>query len=162
MMTIKLICVGQLTENYLIQMEKEYLKRLSKYCKIERIIIKDEIVPNNLNDSLANIIKEKEAEAIISKLKKEKNSYIVFLDEDGTNYSSIQLAEKIKNITTTCFSTIIFVIGGSVGLDSHLLKTGNEIISFSKLTFPHQLIRCFLLEQLFRCFKINNKERYHH
>lgn len=99
---------------------------------------------------------------ILSKLEKEKNSYIIFLDETGTEYSSKDLAEKIDGITVNGYSTITFVIGGSLGLGRELKQKGNEILSFSKLTFPHQLIRCFLLEQLFRVFKINSGERYHH
>lgn len=162
MITIKIICVGDLKEDYLIKMEKEYLKRLSKYCKIETVILKDESLPNNLNDTLINITKKKEAESIYSKLEKEKNSYIIFLDETGQEYSSKSLSDKITNITTSGYSTIVFVIGGSLGLDEKIKKLGNEIISFSKLTFPHQLIHCFLLEQLFRCFKIIKGEKYHH
>lgn len=162
MISIKIMCVGELKENYLVQMETEYLKRLSKYCKIETIIIKDASLPNNLNNALINIIKKKEAKSILTKLEKEKGSYIVFLDETGTNYSSLELADKIQEISISGYSTIIFIIGGSLGLDSEIKNIGNEILSFSNLTFPHQLIRCFLLEQLFRCFKIIKGEKYHH
>lgn len=162
MINIKLICVGNLKESYLKEMETEYLKRLSKYCNFETIVLKDEPLPDKLNDSLRESIKKKEASLILSKLEKEKNSYIIFLDETGKEYSSRDLAEKIDKISVMGYSTIIFVIGGSLGLDKELKQKGNEILSFSKLTFPHQLIHCFLLEQLFRVFKINNNERYHH
>lgn len=162
MISIKLICVGSIKEKYLQDMESEYLKRLSKYCNFETIVLKDESLPEKLSESLIEITKKKEADLILSKLEKEKNSYVIFLDETGKEYSSIDLAAKMNQITLSGFSTIIFVIGGSLGLYKDLKLKGNEILSFSKLTFPHQLIRCFLLEQLFRVFKINSGERYHH
>lgn len=162
MINIKLICVGSFKEKYLKEMNDEYLKRLSKYCKFETIELKDEKLPDNLCDSNIQITKDKEAKNIINKLNNISNPYVFVLDEKGNEYSSVELAQKIDRIPTIGHSTIVFIIGGSLGLNDYVRKLGNEIISFSKLTFPHQLIRVFLLEQLFRCFKINNNETYHH
>lgn len=159
MITIKVICVGSLKEKYLKDMQTEYLKRLSKYCKIEIIELKDEKLPSLLNDSNCNIVKEKEGNLILSKL---KTGYTFILDEKGMEYTSVKFSEKIDKIQTEGNSTIYFVIGGSLGLSDTVKQSGNELISFSKLTFPHQMIRMFLLEQLFRAFKISNNETYHH
>ena len=161
MINIKIICVGDLKEKYLKDMQAEYLKRLSKYCKLEIITLKDERLPTTLNESNCNIVKEKEAALILSKLNT-PNSYTFVLDETGKEYSSVELSKKIDKVMTSGNSTINFVIGGSLGLGDLVKEKGNELISFSRLTFPHQLIRMFLLEQLFRSFKIMNNETYHH
>ena len=161
MINIKIICVGDLKESYLKDMQKEYLKRLSKYCKLEIITLKDEKLPTVLNESNCNIVKEKEASLILSKLNT-PNSYTFVLDEKGKEYTSVELSQKIDKVMTGGNSTINFVIGGSLGLANSIKTKASELISFSKLTFPHQLIRMFLLEQLFRAFKIMNNETYHH
>ena len=161
MINIKIICVGDLKESYLKDMQAEYTKRLSKYCKLEIIQLKDEKLPNTLNESNCNIVKEKEANAILAKLNT-PNSYTFVLDEIGKEYSSIELSQKIDKVMTMGNSTINFVIGGSLGLTDSIRTKGNETISFSRLTFPHQMIRIFLLEQIFRSFKILNNETYHH
>ena len=161
MINIKIICVGDLKEKYLKEMQAEYLKRLSKYCKLEIITLKDERLPTVLNESNCNIVKEKEANLILSKLNT-PNSYTFILDEKGKEYTSMELSNKIDKIMTCGNSTINFVIGGSLGLAKIIKDKGNELISFSQLTFPHQLIRMFLLEQIFRSFKIIHNETYHH
>lgn len=161
MINIRIICVGELKEAYLKDMQGEYIKRLSKYCKLDIITLKDEKLPSVLNESNCNIVKEKEANLILSKLNI-PNSYTFILDEKGKEYSSLELSSKIDKIMTNGNSTINFVIGGSLGLADCIKKQGNELISFSRLTFPHQLIRMFLLEQTFRCFKILHNETYHH
>lgn len=161
MINIKIICVGDLKESYLKEMQSEYVKRLSKYCKLEIIQLKDEKLPSTLNESNCNIVKEKEANAILAKLNS-PNSYTFILDEKGKQYSSVELSEKIDKVMTMGNSIINFVIGGSLGLTDSVRNKGNETISFSRLTFPHQMIRIFLLEQIFRSFKILNNETYHH
>ncbi len=161
MINIKIICVGDLKENYLKDMQAEYAKRLSKYCKLEIITLKDEKLPSTLNENNCNIVKEKEANAILAKLNA-PNSYTFVLDEKGKEYTSIQLSEKINKVMTMGNSTLNFVIGGSLGLTDSVRNKASEIISFSRLTFPHQMIRMFLLEQIFRSFKILNNETYHH
>lgn len=159
MINIKIICVGALKEKAYKELQDEFAKRLSKYCKLEIIELKDEKLPNISNESNNNIVKLKEGQAILSKLP--KNSFNFILDERGTEYTSVELAEKLQKITNTN-STITFVIGGSLGLSDEVKKEASELISFSKLTFPHQMIRVFLLEQIFRVFKIQNGETYHH
>ena len=161
MINIKIICVGDLKESYLKDMQAEYAKRLSKYCKLEIVQLKDEKLPSTLNESNCNIVKDKEANSILSKLST-PNSYTFVLDEKGKEYTSVELSEKINKIMTMGNSTINFVIGGSLGLTDSIRNRGNEIVSFSRLTFPHQMIRIFLLEQIFRSFKILNNETYHH
>ena len=161
MINIRIICVGDLKETYLKDMQSEYLKRLSKYCKLEIVTLKDERLPSVLNESNCNIVKEKEASLILSKLNT-PNSYTFILDETGKEYSSVELSKKLEKVMTIGNSTINFVIGGSLGLSEEIKRKGHEIMSFSRLTFPHQLIRMFLLEQIFRAFKIMNNETYHH
>ena len=162
MINIKIICVGNLKENYLKEYEAEYTKRLSKYCKLEVITLKDEKLPTTLNESNINIVKEKEGNAILQKLNNFPNSYIFVLDEKGKEFTSVEFSEKLTKLPTTGYSTICFVIGGSLGLSENVKKYSKELLSFSKFTFPHQMIRIFLEEQLFRAFKILNSEIYHH
>lgn len=162
MIKIKIICVGELREKSLSDLQNEYTKRLSKYCNLEIITLKDEKLPSNLNDGNISIVKEKEADLIINKLQSKNNSYVFMLDENGSEYTSTEFATKIQKLSTIGNSTLIFILGGSLGLAEKVKKEANEIISFSKLTFPHQLIRIFLLEQIFRVFKIINGETYHH
>jgi len=159
MLHINIVCVGKLKEKYLQDAISEYSKRLTKYCSLSITELPDEKLPNNLSDSLIDIIKEKESDNILAHT--EKNSYIITLDLHGKQFSSEEFSEKIMNISTNNSSTITFIIGGTLGLSDKLLKASNELICFSKMTFPHQLIRVFLLEQLFRAFKISNNETYH-
>lgn len=161
MINIKIVCVGKIKEKYLEDAIKEYSKRLSRFCKLEIIELPDEKLPVNHSEALYNEVKEKEAKLILNKINN-KNSYIVCLDETGIEMSSQKLAEKLDSVFTNISSSITFVIGGSLGLSSTVKENANLILSFSKLTFPHQLFRVFLLEQLFRCFKILNNEQYHH
>ena len=159
MLHIDIVCVGKIKENYLKDAINEYKKRLSKYCILNIIELNDEKLPTKLNDSLAFEIKQKESNSIASHIK--KDSYVIALDLNGTSYSSESFSNKIQNISITN-SHITFLIGGSLGMTEDLLKQSDELICFSKMTFPHQLIRVFLLEQLFRSFKIANNESYHH
>ncbi len=150
---------GKLKEDYLKSAIKEYSKRLSKYCNLSFTELQDEKLPNKINDSIINEIKSKEATKIINSIK--KDSYVIALDLKGKQYTSEEFSEKLENITVNGFSTITLVIGGTLGLTDEILKKSNELVCFSKMTFPHQLIRVFLLEQLFRAFKISNNETYH-
>lgn len=161
MINIKIVCIGKIKEKYLEDAIKEYSKRLSRFCKLEIIELPDEKLPANRSEALYNEVKEKEAKLILSKINN-KNSYVVCLDETGIEMTSPKLAEKLDSIFTNISSSITFVIGGSLGLSNTVKENANLILSFSKLTFPHQLFRVFLLEQLFRCFKILNNEQYHH
>ena len=149
---IKIISVGKLKEKYLVDAVEEYKKRLSKYTKLEIIEVLDE----NFDD----IEKVKEKESIkISKYIDDKD-YVIALDIKGDELSSVELSQKIESIFNTN-SNIDFVIGGSYGLSKNIINRANYKLSFSKLTFPHQLFRVILLEQLYRSFKIMNNESYH-
>ena len=158
MLSINIICIGKIKENYLKDAINEYSKRLSKYCKLNIIELPDEKIPDKLNNNLSDNIKSKECTNIISHLK--KDSYIFALDLKGIEFSSEKFSDKIQEISMTN-STITFIIGGSLGLNQKVLDTCHSKICFSKMTFPHQLIRVFLLEQIFRTFKISNGETYH-
>ncbi len=159
MLNINIICVGKIKENYLKDAINEYSKRLSKYCNLKIIEVSDEKLPAKLNESTITETKEKECCKIMEHLK--KDSYVLALDLLGKEFSSEQFSEKIENTKVKGFSTISFIIGGTLGLNDSVRNSANELISFSKMTFPHQLIRVFLLEQLFRAFKISNNETYH-
>ena len=142
---IKIICVGKLKEKYLVDAVLEYSKRISKYTKLDIIELKD-----------SDLSKEKEE---ILKVINTKD-YIITLDIYGEMINSINFSKKIDNILITN-PNITFIIGGSDGLDDEIKKISNYSLSFSKLTFPHQLFRVMLLEQIYRCFKILNNETYH-
>lgn len=158
MLTIQIICIGKIKEKYLQDAINEYSKRLSKYCKLVIIELPDEKIPDKLNDTLSEHIKEKECSKILNIIK--KDSYIIALDINGTQFSSENFSKKIDEISME-YSTITFIIGGSLGLTKNLLNNCNLKVSFSKMTFPHQLFRVFLLEQVFRAFKISHGETYH-
>lgn len=162
MINIQIICIGKIKEKSLTNLCDEYLKRISKYAKISVIELADEKVEKVLSETEINKIKNIECNKIIDKIQKSSKSYVISLDLTGKTMSSTELADKISNITTYSSSNITFVIGGSLGLNKELLEMSDDIISFSTLTFPHQLIRLFLLEQTFRSFKILNNETYHH
>jgi 23S rRNA (pseudouridine1915-N3)-methyltransferase len=162
MINIKILCVGALKETYFVDMADEYIKRIGKYAKLEIIELKDEAFKTQSNLTNLQNIKDKECKKILDKIDNMSNTYIFVLDETGKMYSSAELAEKIQKVPVKGYSTIVFVIGGSLGLNNEIRTKANEIISFSRQTFPHQMIRVFLLEQIFRCFKIINNENYHY
>ncbi len=157
-MKITVITVGKIKEKYLKEAITEYSKRLSRYCKLEHIEVNDEHAPDNLSQKDMEIIKNKEGERILSKL---KDSFTVALAIEGKQLSSEDLAQKIKDIQTYNASHITFIIGGSLGLSSDVLKKADLKLSFSKMTFPHQLMKVIMLEQIYRSFRINNNEPYH-
>ena len=159
MLNINLICIGKIKENYLKDAISEYSKRLSKFCNLNIVELQDEKLPSKLNDSIINEIKNKECNKIIQNIK--KDSYVICLDLKGKQFSSEEFSQKLDNIALNFNSSITFIIGGTLGLNQEVLSMSNEKICFSKMTFPHQLIRVFLLEQLFRAFKISNNETYH-
>ena len=158
MLNINIICVGKIKEQYLKDAIQEYSKRLSRYCKLSITELPDEKIPEKINESISDEIKTKECANILNHIK--HDSYIFSLDLNGTEFSSENFSSKIQNISFEK-SHIKFIIGGSLGLTNDLLNKSDELICFSKMTFPHQLIRVFLLEQLFRAFKIANGETYH-
>ena len=147
---IKIVCVGKIKEKFLSLAISEYLKRLSKYTKIDIVQIPDEA---NAEKAL-----KVEGEKILSKIRDDE--YVIALDISGDSISSIEFAKKINNVFNN-YSKITFVIGGSYGLSSVVKKRSNYLLSFSKMTFPHQMFRLILLEQVYRAYKINNNESYH-
>ena len=159
MLTINIICCGKIKELFWNNAIDEYSKRLSKYIKLNIIEIPDEKVPDKVNDNIINNIKNIEANKMIQKLP--KDSYIIALDLNGKQYSSEEFAQKISTYSVNGISSITFIIGGTLGIGEEVMKLVNEKISFSKMTFPHQLMRVIFLEQLYRAFKINNNETYH-
>lgn len=159
MLHINIVCVGKVKESFFREAIQEYSKRLQKYCTLNIIELPDKTLPEKLNDSYISQIVNSESELILSKLK--STDYNICLDLKGKEYTSVEFAKKLSELQITN-STITFVIGGSLGFNDKVRNTCNEKICFSKMTFPHQLIRVFLLEQIFRAFKINNNEKYHH
>ena len=149
---IKIICVGKIKEEYFKDAIDEYKKRLSKYTDIEIIEVLDE----GLTDVKTAL--KKESEKILKYIN--TKDYIITMEIEGKQLSSPELAEKINNIYNTN-SNISFIIGGSYGLSDDIKNMSNYKLSFSKMTFPHQLFRIILLEQIYRSFKINNNESYH-
>ncbi len=151
LLSINVICIGKIKENYLKNAIEEYSKRLSKYCKLTITELPDEKIPDKLNNSLENDIKTKECKKLLMHIK--KDSYIIALDLNGKQFTSEEFSKKIENLSMEN-SNLTFIIGGSLGLTKKLLDMCDLKVCFSKMTFPHQLIRVFLLEQVFRAFKI--------
>ena len=158
MLTINILSVGKIKEDYLKNAINEYIKRLSKYCKLKIIELQDEKIPENINEKIAEDLKNKEAERMLKHIK--KDTYCICLDLKGKELTSEEFSKKIQDISNIS-SSITFVIGGTLGIGEEILNLSKEKICFSKMTFPHQLIRIFLLEQIFRGFKISNNETYH-
>ena len=158
-MNITVIGVGKIKEKYLKMGIDEFKKRLSKYCKLDIIELDDEKAPEKLSEKEMIMVKDKEGKKILSKIK--DNSYVIALAIDGKNLSSEELADKMSDLTVRGNSSITFVIGGSLGLSDSVLDRADYKLSFSKMTFPHQMMRLILLEQIYRAFRINNNEPYH-
>jgi 23S rRNA (pseudouridine1915-N3)-methyltransferase len=158
-MKITIITVGKIKEKYLRDAIAEYSKRLSKYCKLEIIEVADEKTPDNASEVVENSIRDKEGERILKYIK--DDAYVITLEIKGKQLTSEELAEKIENLGIQGKSHITFVIGGSIGLGSEVLKRSDYALSFSKMTFPHQLMRVILLEQVYRSYRIISHEPYH-
>ena len=158
-MNIKIIGVGKLKEKYLVQAMQEYLKRLQAYAKVEVIELADEKAPENLSETQMMQIKDKEGERILAKIKDQE--YVIALAIEGKNPSSEAFAQQIENLGIQGKSQIVFVIGGSLGLSPAVMKRSNAQISFGKMTFPHQLMRVMLTEQIYRAFRIIHNQPYH-
>ncbi|MBM7709883.1 23S rRNA (pseudouridine(1915)-N(3))-methyltransferase RlmH [Enterococcus lemanii] len=158
-MNIKIISVGKLKEKYLIQGIQEYVKRLGAYAKMDLIEVADEKAPENLSEAEMRLVKEKEGERILTKIKEQE--YVFALAINGKNPSSEEFAKTINQLGIQGKSQLVFVIGGSLGLSDTVLKRSNAQISFGKMTYPHQLMRLILVEQIYRAFRINKGEPYH-
>lgn len=158
-MNITLITVGKIKEKFLKDAIDEYSKRLKKYCKLEIIEVADEKTPDNASEKEELQIKQKEGESILKNIK--DNMYVIALAIEGKMLSSEELAAHISDLGIRGDSNIAFVIGGSLGLSKEVLSRANYKLSFSKMTFPHQLMRVILLEQVYRAYRINSGEPYH-
>lgn len=158
-MNISIITVGKLKEKYLKQGIDEYLKRLSAYAKIDIIEVPDEKAPEELSETEMLIVKQKEGERILAKIN--PDAYVIALAIEGKLKSSEELADTLDKLATYGKSKVAFVIGGSLGLSEDVLKRADEKLSFSMMTFPHQLMRLILVEQVYRAFRINRGEPYH-
>lgn len=158
-MKITILTVGKIKEKYLKDAISEYSKRLSKYCKLEVIEVADEKTPENASENMENTIRAKEAERLMKYMK--DDAFVITLEIAGKLLSSEELADKIDTLGIQGKSHIIFVIGGSIGLGAEILKRSDFALSFSKMTFPHQLMRVILLEQIYRSYRIISGEPYH-
>ena len=158
-MNISIVTVGKLKEKYLKQGLDEYLKRLTAYAKVEVIEVADEKAPEELSTLEMEQVKQKEGERILAKIS--QDAYVIALAINGKMESSEQLADSLDKLATYGRSKIAFVIGGSLGLSDEVVKRADEQLSFSKMTFPHQLMRLILVEQIYRSFRINRGEPYH-
>jgi 23S rRNA (pseudouridine1915-N3)-methyltransferase len=156
---ISIITVGKLKEKYLKQGIGEYVKRLSAYAKIDIIEIPDEKAPETLSEMEMLQVKAKEGERILAKIS--DDTHVIALAIEGKMKSSEELADTIDKLATYGKSKVAFVIGGSLGLSNEVMKRANDTLSFSKMTFPHQLMRLILVEQVYRAFRINRGEPYH-
>lgn len=158
-MKITIITVGKIKEKYLKDAIAEYSKRLGKYCKLEIVEVADEKTIENASETVEDAIREKEAERILKYIK--QDAYIITLEIGGKLLSSEELAQKIETLGIQGTSHIIFIIGGSIGLGKKVLEKSDFALSFSRMTFPHQLMRVILLEQVYRSYRIINGEPYH-
>ncbi|MDY3991601.1 MAG: 23S rRNA (pseudouridine(1915)-N(3))-methyltransferase RlmH [Lachnospiraceae bacterium] len=158
-MKITVACVGRVKEKFYRDAIAEYSKRLSRYTKLEIIEVKDEKTPENASEAEETKIKETEGERLLSKIPDQ--AFVIALAIEGEELTSVKLAAKLGELALTGKSHIVFVIGGSLGLSEAVMKRADYSLSFSRMTFPHQLMRVILLEQVYRSFRIINHEPYH-
>ncbi len=158
-MKITVASVGKIKERYLTEALEEYGKRLSRYCKLEMIQVADEKTPEGASRAMEEQIREKEGERLLAKIR--QDAYVIALAIQGQMPDSVELAGKLEKLGVSGVSHIVFVIGGSLGLSQAVLSRADYLLSFSRLTFPHQLMRVMLLEQIYRSFRIMGNEPYH-
>ncbi|MFD1040353.1 23S rRNA (pseudouridine(1915)-N(3))-methyltransferase RlmH [Virgibacillus byunsanensis] len=158
-MQIQVVSVGKVKEKYLKSGIAEFEKRLRPYCKLTMDEVNDEQAPEQMSEKEMNQVKEKEGERILNRIK--PNQYVIVLDLQGEQWSSEKLARNMEQLSIHGKSQVSFVIGGSNGLSDAVLKRADQKLSFSEMTFPHQLMKLILLEQVYRAFKIQKNEPYH-
>ncbi|GAB3051701.1 23S rRNA (pseudouridine(1915)-N(3))-methyltransferase RlmH [Virgibacillus ainsalahensis] len=158
-MQIQIVSVGKIKEKYIRMGIAEFEKRLRPYCKLTMDEVNDEQAPEQMSEKELLQVKQKEGERILSKIK--FNQYVIVLNIKGANWSSEQLAKEMDKLSIHGKSQLSFVIGGSNGLSDEVLQRADQKLSFSKMTFPHQLMKMILLEQIYRSFKIQKNEPYH-
>ncbi len=159
MKKIDIICVGKLKEKFFQEAINEYSKRLKSYCKFNIIEVSDEKIPDKASFKEELKVKDKEADKILSKIP--ENAFVIALVIEGKMLSSQELTQLMQTTALNGTSHIVFVIGGSLGLDEKVISRANYKLSFSKMTFPHQLFRIMLIEQIYRAYKIHSNEVYH-
>ena len=158
-MRITILAVGKIKETYLRDAISEYGKRLSRYCKLDIVEVADEKTPDQASDAMEEIIRNKEGERLLRQIK--EDAFVITLEIQGEQLTSEGFADKIEKLGITGISHIQFIIGGSLGLAAKVLERSNYRLSFSKMTFPHQLMRVILLEQIYRSYRIIAGEPYH-
>lgn len=158
-MNIDILCVGKIKENYLRDAILEYSKRLSRYCKLNIIEVADEKTIDKQSEALDEQVRVKEGERLLKYFK--ENAFHITLEIQGKMLDSVQLSDMINDLGIKGYSDIQFIIGGSLGLSSQVINKSDYALSFSKMTFPHQLMRVILLEQIYRGYRIINNEPYH-
>ena len=158
-MKITLVTVGKIKEKFFEDAIKEYSKRLSRYCKLEILQVADEKTPEGASEAVELQIKEKEGQRLLSLIR--DDAYVIALAIEGQMLDSEELAERIEKLGVSGISQIVFVIGGSLGLSAQVMKRADYALSFSRMTFPHQLMRVVLLEQIYRSYRIMNHQPYH-
>ena len=158
-MKITIVTVGKIKEKYLRDAIAEYTKRLSKYCKLEIVEVADEKTSDNASAAIEDGIRQKEGERILKNIA--DDAFVITLEIEGKLLDSVEFSKKMEQLAVQGKSHICFVIGGSIGLGQEVLKRSNYALSFSKMTFPHQLMRVILLEQIYRAYRIQMKEPYH-
>ncbi len=158
-MNITILCVGQIKEKYFRDAIAEYQKRLSRYCKLQIIEVADEKTKENASEAENDLIRKKEGERLLKHIK--DSDYCITLEIDGKMLTSEGFSKEIDRLGLAGKSSLVFVIGGSIGLDTAVIKRSDYALSFSKMTFPHQLMRVILLEQIYRSYRIMRGEPYH-
>ncbi|MDY4692537.1 MAG: 23S rRNA (pseudouridine(1915)-N(3))-methyltransferase RlmH [Blautia sp.] len=158
-MEIRILSVGKIKEKYLNDGIKEYAKRLGRYCKLSFCQVADEKTPDKASQVLNNQIKDLEGERLMKHIREQ--DYVIALAIEGEMVDSVELSEKLEKLGVSGVSSIVFVIGGSLGLGTKVLDRADYKLSFSRMTFPHQLMQMILLEQIYRSFRIINHEPYH-
>lgn len=158
-MKITILCVGKIKEKFYRDAISEYSKRLSRYVKLEIVEVADEKTRDQASEGEMELVKQREGERLLASMK--EDGYVVCLAIEGKMLDSVELSEKIEGLGVAGNSHIYFVIGGSLGLSKQVLSRADYLLSFSKMTFPHQLMRVILLEQIYRAYRIMNHEPYH-
>jgi len=158
-MKITILCVGKVKEKFYREAIAEFSKRLSRYCKLEIVEVTDEKTAESASETEIRIVKEKEGERLLKNIK--DDAYVICLCIDGKQLDSEELSAKMENLGVQGISHMYFVIGGSLGLADAVINRADYKLSFSKMTFPHQLMRVILLEQIYRAYRIMNHEPYH-
>ena len=162
-MQITILCVGKIKEAFFRDAITEYSKRLSRYCKLNIVEVADEQTPDNASEAMEDQIRAKEADRILSKIPDNTGGSVrvITLEINGKKYTSEKLSKRIDDLGINGISHIVFIIGGSLGLHKKVTDRADENLSFSDMTFPHQLMRVILLEQIYRCYRISHNEPYH-